>query len=790
MLEDALRYAELGWFVFPCHTPLSKAGWSCSCEAFRRQKDPDFNCSNPGKHPRINDWQEKATTDPAQIRQWWKWWPTANIGIACGASGLLMVDRDTYKDFYKGQDLELNEETVTAISGGGGGHLVYKAEPGDPFGNSTKGLPDGIDIRGQGGLFVVAPSLHISGNRYQWEEGYSPWDIDPAPIPPKLREILEARHSRRPAPQSFDTAKKYNGTGASMYGKEALVKECAAVAAAPNGARNNTLNAAAFNIGQLVAGGELDHAFAFGELIKAAIECGLSDEEAERTAESGLDAGMDHPRSSKPLTDDEADLAATWAVVDCPDPALLWAGQPHDFDLLDYTPEDGGILDLWFDLYGKQRLYAVGFNAWFVWDKTNWRKDEDMAVKKEIEALIDAMNYKAREKYKEAKADDDKEGMRLYNGYISATRRTSNRVSSVDGMAQARCAVRSAILNTGNTLNLRNGVLDLDTLELRPHSQGEYLTYCLSYDYDPAATCPRFEQFVKEVLVKENTLNPDPELAQLYQEGMGYALTTDTRHEAMFWFSGDGGNGKTVAITVLQEMLGPLCINVSFEEMGRSSNYDLAEVSGRRVIFSTESERGGKLAEGHIKRIVSGERILARPIYGSPFEFKSTAKVFWGMNDLPVIKDTSNGVWRRLKLIPFLRTFTESDRDPELIGKLLKELSGILNYSLAGLKSLRARGRFPESSAVTSAVEEYRHENNPVQQWLDERTQPTYTPNQMPAVYPTTAKTLFDDYRTWSEQNGRLTLNSTNFGRELRRLKIPKNKDVRGIVYPLTLCNS
>jgi hypothetical protein len=130
---------------------------------------------------------------------------------------------------------------------------------------------------------------------------------------------------------SFDTAKKYNGTGASAYGEEALIRECVLVSTAADGTRNNTLNTSAFNIGQLVAGGELEHDYAFARLINAAIEAGLSNEEAERTAESGMDAGMETPRSSK--QSDEASLDETWAVVDCPDPALLWVGRKPEIQV-------------------------------------------------------------------------------------------------------------------------------------------------------------------------------------------------------------------------------------------------------------------------------------------------------------------------------------------------------------------------------------------------------------------------------------------------------------------------
>ncbi len=176
MLEFALNYAAIGWYVFPCHSPIFKVGLSCSCEKWRRERNPDYECSSPGKHPRTKHGLDEATTDTEQIRLWWKQWPNANIGINCGKSGLLVLDLDLYKETYTGHKLDLDEETVTAISGGGGAHLFYRLEPGDTFGNSTKNLPVGIDIRGHGGYVIVAPSLHLSGNRYQWEIGYEPWN--------------------------------------------------------------------------------------------------------------------------------------------------------------------------------------------------------------------------------------------------------------------------------------------------------------------------------------------------------------------------------------------------------------------------------------------------------------------------------------------------------------------------------------------------------------------------------------------------------------------------------------
>ena len=195
--KAALWYARRGWYVVPLHAPLfDKDGTltGCTCEAWRRRNTPDYTCETPGKHPILSGWEDNASTDPSVIAEWWKRWPWANVGIAAGRSGLLMFDVDSYKDSYQGHKTitSADEQTITAISGGGGAHLVYKLTEGDYYTNAKGKLPAGIDIRCYGGQFVAAPSIHPSGNRYQWEAGFGPHEIEPLPLPDSIRDILDA----------------------------------------------------------------------------------------------------------------------------------------------------------------------------------------------------------------------------------------------------------------------------------------------------------------------------------------------------------------------------------------------------------------------------------------------------------------------------------------------------------------------------------------------------------------------------------------------------------------------
>lgn len=222
--KAAVWYAQrLGWYVFPIHSPIFDSGAcvGCTCESYKRSAksqayliergrggefDPAFKCSNPGKCPAVK-WADASTVDINQITRWWgKPWRsinvetgeiiefTPNIGIDCGKSGLLVFDSDSYKN--AGYDLvDLislpDQETVTVLTQGGGEHFIYDRQ-GKAYGNATRGLPAGIDIRGVGGYIVAAPSIGKSGNRYSYLESYGPHEIALHPIPAELDAILSA----------------------------------------------------------------------------------------------------------------------------------------------------------------------------------------------------------------------------------------------------------------------------------------------------------------------------------------------------------------------------------------------------------------------------------------------------------------------------------------------------------------------------------------------------------------------------------------------------------------------
>src|SRR5690242_12844282 len=143
LLKAALTYASRGWAVVPIHTPLDGV---CDC----RRDD----CTSPGKHPRTRNGWKDASLDETVIRRWWKGWPHANIGIACGPSDLVVIDIDprhggdeAFRDLIERFGAELTN-TVIAITGSGGAHYYYEMPAGMRITNSSGALGPGIDVRG------------------------------------------------------------------------------------------------------------------------------------------------------------------------------------------------------------------------------------------------------------------------------------------------------------------------------------------------------------------------------------------------------------------------------------------------------------------------------------------------------------------------------------------------------------------------------------------------------------------------------------------------------------------
>lgn len=451
-----------------------------------------------------------------------------------------------------------------------------------------------------------------------------------------------------------------------------------------------------------------------------------------------------------------------------------------ELDITTFPLEPGSLVDAWLDVYSDNYRFASGFDNWYQFTGTHWEDIGKRAVRRSLQHFLKTLNRGLRARKRIAKKEEDPEEADRLTPYISLTNRTKSKVAGTEDMLRDYLEVYSADLDSGDFLNLANGLLDVRTRELLPHKRDAFISYCLPYEYDPKARAPVWESFLEEVLVTE-TLEPDPELILLLQEYLGYCLTTSTIFQKMLWAYGTGANGKSVVIGALRGLLGELAVPVNFHTVGSLGDYQLSRLVGKRVYYSAESEVSAKLREDVIKTLSDGTPITVRPIYGSPLTLKPVGKIIWAMNHDPIVRDNSNAIWRRLLRMPFYREIPEQEQDIHLPEKLGLELPGILNWALDGLERLLHNEAFTESQAVKESVDQLKLESNPVALWVYERASLIATPS-LPA------RLAYEDYSRWAKDTGRYQMTSTRFGKDLKRLKdIVYHGDKRGVFYGLRL---
>ncbi|MBI1172582.1 hypothetical protein GC209_14390 [bacterium] len=279
--DAALEYAERGWHVFPVPPGAKKSHKSA-------------------EHSDGRKWG--ATIDPAEIKNDWQTWPGANVGIVTGPkSGFFVIEADTLQghdvDGIANLDALIEKNgplpaTIEALSPSGSWHIYFAWPEGVNVRNTQGEIAPGIDVRGDGGMVVAAPSVKPGAEKpYMWKN--PPGLFDLAPCPDWLLKLAV-----KPKTSQESSGRSKYDVG-SAWAQKAFAEELASILAAPQGRRNEMLNTVAFNLGQIVGAGLLDLDHVRARLIGAALSIGLGQDEAEATVASGLDAGMKNPRGPK-----------------------------------------------------------------------------------------------------------------------------------------------------------------------------------------------------------------------------------------------------------------------------------------------------------------------------------------------------------------------------------------------------------------------------------------------------------------------------------------------------------
>lgn len=233
------------------------------------------------------------------------------------------------------------------------------------------------------------------------------------------------------------------------------------------------------------------------------------------------------------------------------------------------------------------------------------------------------------------------------------------------------------------------------------------LTYQIQCDYDPFAAAPKFEKFIREVL-------PDDEVRAYVQEYIGYTLIPDCRFQiAHIWLSSKGSNGKST----LAEIVQALHEKTAAMRLNALDGFQLAGILGASLAYVDETP--ARVNEQQLKILISGGLIQVEQKHRDPISTHSRAKWIINANTLFSSSDQTGGLWRRFAIVPFTQHFPPETAEKKLSDRIVEsELSGVLNWAIAGLLRLMRRDRFPAMpSEVKTMIHDGKRETNNVVAW-------------------------------------------------------------------------
>jgi P4 family phage/plasmid primase-like protien len=753
LLDTALGYASLGWYIFPCKPR--------------------------GKEPITPRGVLDASNDPEVIRQWWTRTPDANIAVAMGVSQLMVVDIDTrnrgdlsWTGFLKPQFPDV--PTLTCNTGGGGQHVYYRQVENPPA-KFAKTLAKGVDLQAGNKYVIAPPSIHPNGRPYVWATEY----IEPAPFPPELAGKQHKDAKIRPPGSKITPPGAEPGTPtipedqigreadsvmSKVYSENALKTACETIKSAQPGKRQYILNREGFGIGQLIGGGYLDEGKTCQALWDAAMtlvnhdpqsgtEAAFTEAEVEATLSHAVGEGMEKPRQLM-LGEMKKPGATAGGTPGVPLPV-----DPED------DPNHPGYN--WSDHGLAKRVIKV-LEAQFKCRVANaqgdlWRYNEESHVWEPV-SDVDRAIFQKWEGFVGGTDDKGKPKVLKYE----------DRKSS----GIARCIFKE-ILGTQKWFDrptpgayFGNGRWWKG--ELHPHTSEDHNRFCLPLAYDPNADTTVWDGFMEQLL-------PDPAARDTIHEFVGAALTgIATTYAKALFLIGAGANGKSTLIEVIRELFNPQFVKTIAPHEFAEPYYKGELAKAQLNVVSEVSKRELVSAEA-FKAIISGDQVNGRVPYKPVFDFRPRAAHIFAANQLPMIEDRSHGFRRRLMVVPFdVKITKQIPHYHEIL--IEKGLAGLLRRAIEGSERLVAQGCYTEATRGKDVLDAWMKDTNPVALFVEGCTDPGELYDEKKEV---TSAVLYSTYSNWADLNGFRPVASNAFGRQLVELGVERRDSHGKHIYAL-----
>lgn len=453
-----------------------------------------------------------------------------------------------------------------------------------------------------------------------------------------------------------------------------------------------------------------------------------------------------------------------------------------DVGTLTFKTDDLGNAQRLASIYGDIIRYCHETGKWYTYNGTYWKVDDNGAIYRYCWETVRIYQNTALENFQEIRQNTLR-GAEKYSPEFqeanaqfkwSKNSAVANRIEAMTKTAGNYKYISQNQLDTQNSfITCNNVTIDLETGKILKHSPEHYITKKINIDYNPEVETPVFDAFLNRIF------NNDKDLINFIQIALGYTMTGETREQCFFIAYGTGSNGKSTLFDIISYILDdytqniPTAVLMDNQKRGSEASPELARAKGKRFVIASESKDIATLNENQIKALTGGDTVAVRPLYGQGFEYKPTYKIWLGTNHKPLIKGTDNGIWRRVKMIPFSVTIPEAEQDKLLSEELKIEKAGILNWLIKGALKYYKFG-LPKNKTVDDATKEYREEMDILGDFLND----CIDHKDGSSI---TGKTLYETYKNHCYENGLEPISNTSFGRKLIERGFKKEKV--GTVY-------
>jgi P4 family phage/plasmid primase-like protien len=342
------------------------------------------------------------------------------------------------------------------------------------------------------------------------------------------------------------------------------------------------------------------------------------------------------------------------------------------------------------------------------------------------------------------------------NATITAT---ISMLKNMEGMRLDLSLIDSNIFQIG--LDNARQVIDLKTGKVRCALRSDYITKSLNVNYlGDTSQATRWLEFLNQIF------DGDEEMIIWMKRWCGYLLTGSTAEHIFLFCYGIGSNGKSVFAEVLRYILQDYSRAIAVETVSESKRQagsatpDLVDLIGARMVISSETEDNVALSESLVKSLVSGDAMSVRGLYSAPIQFIPQFKLMMLGNHKPIIRGADDGIWRMIRLIPFNRTFSASERDPYLADKLKNEAPHILAWMVQGCLEWQEHGLSELPRLILNSTKDYREEQDLIGGWIAECCEEI-------SGKESTSSELYKSYQAWCIESGLRVASKIAFSRRL-----------------------